>query len=93
MVTLMEDAHILFRPGHAGVNNMLRTLKKAYVLSHMKRDISNFVRKSDVCQRCKHSINPKVPMVITTTAYYSFDKIFLNLAQIPESPCKMDYRN
>lgn len=66
--------------GHQGVT---RTFNKFYADHHwkgMRKQIKEFIIKCPTCQRNKTATKiPKEPMVITTTATRSFEKIFLDV--------------
>lgn len=76
---IINDYHILPTAGHAGVQRTLNTIKKRYFWENMRKDIGNFIKKCDLCQRNKKLTQPKVPMVLTTTANSAFEKIYLDL--------------
>lgn len=76
---ILNDYHLLPSSGHAGINRMLQNIKKRYFWPGMSKDVSNFVTKCDSCQRYKHSKHVKEPMVITSTATTSFQKIYLDI--------------
>lgn len=44
----------------------------------MYKDIQNFVKKCELCQKCKYSNRNVEPMKITTTATSVFEKIFVD---------------
>lgn len=64
---------------------MSKTLKKYYYWPRMQQEIEAFVKTCATCQKCKYDKRPVVPMEITTTAESSFDKIYIDLVQIPQS--------
>ncbi len=55
----------------------------------MKKDVENFIRKCDDCQRYKHSRPNVEPMTITTTASCVFEKVFLDIV----GPLEVDAQN
>ena len=76
---IMNDYHALPTGGHAGINRMLRNIRKKYCWTGMQKDIAMFVKACEFCQKHKQ-INPKrQPMVITSTAEKCFEKIFVDL--------------
>jgi len=76
---ILNDFHILPTSGHAGINRMTNNIKKYYYWPGMTEDVKTFVKKCDSCQRQKHSKYVKEPMMITTTASYAFQKIYLDI--------------
>lgn len=76
---IINDYHLLPTSGHAGVRRMINNIKRKYYWPEMEKDVREFVSKCDKCQFSKHSRNTKEPMVITTTASYAFEKVFLDL--------------
>lgn len=76
---ILNDFHLLPSSGHAGMRRMYNNVKKYYFWPGMENDIRQFVRKCEKCQKCKYSIPVKEPMVITTTANYAFEKVFLDV--------------
>lgn len=78
-LVILNDFHLLPSSGHAGMRRMSNNIKKYYYWPGLDDDVTKFVSKCDKCQRQKHSIPIKEPMVITTTANTAFEKIFLDL--------------
>lgn len=76
---IMNDYHILPTSGHAGINRMIRNIKKEYYWTGMQQDITTYVKNCDSCQRNKHINKKRQPLVITSTADSSFEKIFIDL--------------
>lgn len=75
---ILNDFHLLPTSGHAGIRRMTNNIKKYYFWPGIYRDVEQFVKRCDDCQKKKHSVPVKEPMVITTTAQTAFDKIFLD---------------
>lgn len=76
---IMNDYHLLPTSGHAGINRMIRNIKKRYYWTGMQQDITSYVKNCDSCQRNKHINKKRQPLVITSTADSSFEKIFIDL--------------
>jgi transposase InsO family protein len=76
---VLNDFHILPTAAHAGVSRMSKNIRKYYYWQGLDDDVRQYVRKCDSCQRYKHSVITKQPMVVTTTASSAFEKIFLDL--------------
>lgn len=76
---ILNDYHMLPTGGHAGCNRMYKNMKKLYLWSGMDKDVQQYVKRCDSCQRFKHSLLPKEEMIITSTATEALDKIYLDL--------------
>lgn len=86
---ILNDFHLLPSSGHAGMRRMSNNIKKYYYWPGIDKDVRDFVKRCDVCQRQKHSTPIKEPMNITTTANSAFEKIFLDLV----GPLETDNEN
>jgi len=54
--------------GHKGVNKTLKRIKNGYSWLHMKKDIQNFIKKSEDCQLKKLlCVKTRQPMILTDT--------------------------
>lgn len=76
---ILNDFHLLPTSGHAGMRRMYNNVKKYYFWPGMESEIRKFVKRCEKCQKNKYSTPIKEPMVITTTATYGFEKVFLDL--------------
>lgn len=76
---VLNDFHMLPTGGHAGVNRMYNNVKRHYFWIGMRKDVENFVRRCDDCQRYKHSVPRREPLTVTTTATSAFEKVYLDL--------------
>uniref|UniRef100_A0A2H1WJL1 RNA-directed DNA polymerase n=1 Tax=Spodoptera frugiperda TaxID=7108 RepID=A0A2H1WJL1_SPOFR len=76
---ILNDFHLLPTSGHAGIRRMLNNIKKYYFWPCLEKDDAQFVQRCDKCQRNKHSLPIKEPMVIKSTANYAFEKIYLDI--------------
>jgi Integrase zinc binding domain len=78
---VLNDFHMLPTGGHAGATRMAKTVKKYYVwpCMDMDKDIEKFVTKCESCQRFKHSLPAREPMVVTTTSTEAMSKIFMDI--------------
>lgn len=85
---ILNDYHILPTGGHAGIKRMYNNIKKLYFWSGLQKDVEEYVKKCDDCQRYKHSILNKEPMVITSTASSGFQKVYLDLVGPIEEDCE-----
>lgn len=76
---ILNDFHILPTAGHAGIKRTQKTIKTRYYWKNINRDIENFIRKCELCQKNKSLPVKKVPMMVTSTASTAFEKIYLDL--------------
>lgn len=86
---ILNDFHNLPTGGHAGINRMFNNIKKYYFWSGLRKEVENFVKKCDECQRYKYSKINKQPLTITSTATSAFQRIFLDLV----GPLQTDIEN
>lgn len=52
---ILNDYHILPTSGHAGIRRMITNIKRHYFWPGIEKDVTNFVKKCDKCQRNKYS--------------------------------------
>lgn len=77
---ILNDFHLLPTSGHAGIRRMYNNIKKYYFWSGLERDVIEFIKKCDKCQRQKHTSHyVKEPLTVTTTANSAMEKIFLDV--------------
>ena len=84
---ILHDFHLLPTSGHAGMCRMINNIKRQFYWPGLEKDVQEFVKTCDKCQKMKHSNYVKEPMCITTTASYAFQKIFLDIV----GPLPQDY--
>jgi transposase InsO family protein len=66
--------------GHRGMNRTLRAIKARYTWPNMRQEIERYVKQCKSCQVNKTlGSRQKVPMEITSTAVYPFDKCYLDI--------------
>ncbi|KAB0793022.1 hypothetical protein PPYR_12642 [Photinus pyralis] len=66
--------------GHSGFHRTYSRIKQLFKWIGMKRDIKNFIKNCESCQKNKLVRKKnKEPMVITTTSTASFERIFLDI--------------
>lgn len=83
---LLKEAHFLPTGGHTGISRMYNTMKLKYFWNSLYKDIQALVNDCEICKKCKYSPLPKSPLMVTTTASQSFEKIFLDLyGPMPET--------
>lgn len=76
---VMNDFHILPTAGHSGIKKTLKNIQSRYFWTSMSKDITNFIKSCESCQRNKHIKPKQTPMIVTTTATSAFSKIYLDL--------------
>lgn len=76
---IINDFHLLPSSGHAGIRRMSNNIKKYYYWPGIDNDVQEFVKRCDKCQKQKHSLPIKEPMIITSTANTAFEKVYLDL--------------
>lgn len=76
---IINDYHLLPTSGHAGVRRMINNIKRKFYWPGIEKDVRNYIQKCETCQKIKHSRYIKEPMVITTTANYALEKVFLDI--------------
>lgn len=72
----MTETHLA---SHPGISRMTNLLKNLYYWEGMCKDVENFVRRCESCQRNKISRTTRTPMRITTTAMKPFEKVFIDI--------------
>jgi transposase InsO family protein len=78
--TILYEYHDSPVGGHRGMNRTLREIKKRYDWRNMKREVEDYVRRCQNCQRNK-TLGPRhrAPMEITTTARKPFERCALDI--------------
>ena len=74
--------------GHKGVNKTYRKIRERHMWTGLKNQVTEFVRKCDICQKQK-IVRAKIhePMLITDTPLDTFDKVSLDTAgKLPTTP-------
>jgi hypothetical protein len=85
-VVLLNENHNCPLGGHQGSSRTYKKLSQLYTWKGMKKDIKEFIKKCELCQKNKQSRKTKMPMVITTTASKPFEKCFLDIVgPLPET--------
>ncbi|XP_062701336.1 uncharacterized protein LOC134285160 [Aedes albopictus] len=83
--TVLQEFHDSPLGGHVGSKRMLKRINPLFKWENMRRDIENYVKQCDSCQKNKISAANKIPMKITTTSTEPFEKIFMDIVVLPES--------
>lgn len=89
--TVLREFHDAPLGGHIGAKRMRKRVGLVYHWKNMRRDIENYVRQCDSCQRNKIGKSNKIPMKITSTASEPFEKIYMDIVVLPESECGNKY--
>lgn len=77
--SVLKEFHDTPIGGHQGSNKMLAKISNQYQWVGMKKDIKDFVRRCEICQKNKYSKQTRVPMQITTTATRPMERIALDV--------------
>jgi hypothetical protein len=87
-ITTLYEYHDSTVGGHRGMNRTLREIKKRHDWPNMKRDVEDYVRRCQSCQRNK-TLGPRhrAPMEITTTARKPFERCALDI-EIGRASCR-----
>lgn len=76
---VLEDFHSSRLSGHQGVNRMMGRIKSRYQWTGMTSDIKKFVKTCSTCQFTKKCKSTKLPMQVTSTAKYPFERVALDV--------------
>lgn len=89
---ILNDFHLLPSSGHAGIRRMCNNIRRQYFWTSLEKDVSDFVKKCDQCQRQKYHKPIKEPLVITDTAGSAFERVFLDLVgPLDKDSCNFSY--
>ena len=83
--TILNEFHDAPLGGHVGAKRMRQKIGALYVWPNMRRDIENYVRQCESCQKNKICKRNKIPMKITTTSSEPFEKLYMDIVVLPES--------
>lgn len=83
--TILYEFHDAPLGGHVGAKRMHKKIALLYEWPNMRRDIENYVKQCDACQRNKIWSQNKIPMKITTTSSEPFEKVYMDIVVLPES--------
>lgn len=82
---ILETYHKTLLGGHVGFERMKNNIRKFYTWKNMTRDIKEYVRNCDVCEKTKIHKHTKPPLQISSTAFSPFEKVYMDLV-CPISP-------
>ena len=83
--TVLQEFHDAPLGGHVGVRRMKKRIKALFFWRGMDSDIEGYVRCCKSCQFNKIGKFNKIPMQITTTSKYAFEKLYMDIVVLPES--------
>jgi RNase H-like domain found in reverse transcriptase/Reverse transcriptase (RNA-dependent DNA polymerase)/Integrase zinc binding domain/Integrase core domain len=70
---------------HRGINETLRRIKQKYNWPGITKDVENLIRKCEICQKvkiCRKNLSQ--PLVITETPKTPFERINIDILEIPQ---------
>lgn len=90
---ILREFHDSPMGGHQGMNRTHDRIKRYYSWNGMKKDIEDYIRRCESCQKNKITQNKtKMPLMITTTPEVVFEKCSLDVVgPLPTSMNNMKY--
>lgn len=89
---ILKDNHDAILAGHFGAKRTLRKIKDKYKWTGMTKDVKNYVKRCEKCQKNKHTRGTKMPMALTGVADKPFDKVYVDIVgPLPTSECGNKY--
>ena len=77
---ILNQFHYSLIGGHLGINKTLKRIKHNYNWLGMRKDVEEFIKNCESCQKNKISNkHTRQPLAITSTASRPFEKIFLDI--------------
>lgn len=77
---ILKENHSNPTSGHSGYHRTYNRIKHQYKWPHMKKDIKNFIKTCESCQRNKLVRKKNIkPMEVSTTSSHPIEKIFLDI--------------
>jgi len=78
--------------GHTGITKSFAKVKRHYFWKGMIRDITEYIRKCQKCQKAKITKYHTTPLIITDTPLNAFDKVIVDtIDQLPKSKNGNEY--
>lgn len=72
---------------HRGINETIRRIKEKYDWPNLSTEVEHYIKSCDTCNQCKvNRRNTDLPLVITETPSKPFERINIDLLEIPNSP-------
>lgn len=80
LLNIMKEHHDAVCGGHFGVNKVYKNIRENFYWENMKRDIADYIRTCDKCQKNKlDRLKTRQPMRITDTPKEAFDKVQVDI--------------
>lgn len=76
---ILVDFHVSPLGGHQGLSRTYKRIKERFKWHNMYNDIKQYIKACETCQRNKCGRKTKTPMVLTSTAKYPMEKIYLDV--------------
>lgn len=84
---IISEYHDSKKHIHRGINETIRRIKEKYDWPNLSRDVEIYIKSCDICSQCKvNRKNTDAPLVITETPSKPFERINIDLVEIPNSP-------
>lgn len=77
--SILQDHHDSLFGGHYGIEKTLQKIQRRFRWPYMRRDVTNYVKSCDTCQRIKIGKKPKAPLVISNLSDKPFDKLYFDI--------------
>lgn len=79
-INLILDAnHKSLLGGHTGVDRMLNKIKRFYYWPSIKKDVYEYVKNCEICERTKTHKHTKTPIQIAEVASKPFERVYIDL--------------
>lgn len=76
---ILKEFHSDPLGGHQGIKRSLLKIQQKYSWESMSRDVKNYVRNCELCQKIKHFGGVRQPMQITTTATRPWQRLAVDI--------------
>lgn len=82
---IMDQYHSGKRNFHRGVNETIRRIKEKYNWTGLSKNVETFIKKCEICQKNKiMRKNMDNPLVITETPKTAFERVNIDILEIPQ---------
>lgn len=85
---ILKEFHSDPLGGHQGQKRSLLKIQQKYMWENMTRDVKNYVKNCELCQKVKHGGGARQPMQITTTATRPWQRLAVDIV----GPLPQTYR-
>lgn len=89
---ILKSYHDSKLGGRNGYERMKNTIQRYFQWPNMSRDIKQFIKNCEICEKSKIDKHTRVPLQISSTATEPFEKIFLDLVG-PINPPSLNNNN